>query len=216
MYNSSSKPLIISDNDPYDVWVKLISELYSRRELLTDAGDRMIYPALIVSTIYKPTTKCHPNEMYSQQFIDQYASQILSGDKKGFEYTYGERLNAYQATPANITVNQIDKMIERLKKDKFSRRACSVTWNPYVDPDLDDCPCMQWVKLYIDRGLNMQVLFRSHDLVKGYYANVLMLSNLLIHAAYKLNVPIGNLEIVSSQGHYYNVDENLIRVILDA
>lgn len=195
-------------SDPYDAWraaVKLIWEYDGN----IDTEDKIIYPVPIVSTINTPTTTVRDNPLYSQSFINVYVEQILSGDKKGFEYTYGERLNAYPTDGAKI--NQIDCAIQRLKEDSESRRACCVTWNPSIDTQLDDCPCMQWMKFFI-RGkyVCMQVLFRSHDIGKGYYPNLLMLSKLLMHVAKKLEKDVGYITLISSDAHLYKSDSDFV------
>jgi len=48
-----------------------------------------------------------------------------------------------------------------------------VTWNPYVDEQLDDCPCLQLVQCLVREGrLSMKVVFRSNDMLSAAGANM--------------------------------------------
>ena len=58
-------------------------------------------------------------------------------DDDGFIYTYSERLQNYN------DINQLDVIINRLNKNINSNRAIAVTYNPMVDMNRQDIPCLQ-------------------------------------------------------------------------
>ncbi len=104
-----------------------------------------------------------------------------SGDTR-WTYTYHGRLFEYHIE--DRVVNQIGAMIEKLARTGHSRRAQAITWNPRLDPPTDDPPCLQrlWARLCGDgKGgylLNLNTHWRSRDLFKAWFENVIALTTL--------------------------------------
>ena len=95
-----------------------------------------------------------------------------------WEYTYHKRLAAYgqwkekhkgqSADTGPFRVNQIEKVIEKLSEQPFTRQAQMNTWMPNVDLDCYDPPCLQslWYRIVEADGkdwLQCNVRFRSND-----------------------------------------------------
>ena len=55
---------------------------------------------------------------------DAYVKQVVEGSENDFIYTYHKRLFDYDS------VNQIDYIVNELNRDKKSRRAVAITWQP--------------------------------------------------------------------------------------
>ncbi len=174
-----------------------------------------------------------PHSRFQQRFVDQYAHDLIQGSKASFEYDYhgrlfdwGERL---ASNGQNVHVDQIAYIIEKLKTSQKSRRAIAITWNPVIDEQLDDCPCLQLVqcvlrdgtpvvprqtlcravtKLHDDNGLSscklhMRVVFRSNDMLTAAGANMYALVQLQKFIADKLGVPCGTYTHISLVPHIY-------------
>ncbi len=112
--------------------------------------------------------------------------EILKGtDSKDtrWTYTYHERLFEYRIE--DKVVNQIAYLVEKLAEAGHSRRAQAITWNPKLDPPTDDPPCLQriWGRLCEDGAggyiFNMNAHWRSRDLFKAWFENVIALTTLM-------------------------------------
>ena len=98
-----------------------------------------------------------------------------------WEYTYHWRLKNYgtwkertarnreQTVCGPFRIDQIDKMIEKLSSEPYTRQAQMITWMPSVDPDCYDPPCLQSLHYRIVEDndgiwwLNCNIRFRSND-----------------------------------------------------
>ena len=151
-----------------------------------------------------------PHSRFQQKFVEQYARDLLNGSHASFEYDYhgrlfdwGERLTV-DGQP--VHVNQIDYIVEKLKSSPVSRRAIAITWNPVIDEQLDDCPCLQLVQCVLRNGkLDMRVIFRSNDMLTAAGANMFALVQLQKSIADKLGVPCGTYTHISLVPHIYYI-----------
>jgi thymidylate synthase len=151
-----------------------------------------------------------PHSRFQQKFVEQYARDLLNGSHASFEYDYhgrlfdwGERLTV-DGQP--VHVNQIEYIVEKLKSSPVSRRAIAITWNPVIDEQLDDCPCLQLAQCVIRDGkLAMRVVFRSNDMLTAAGANMYALVQLQKSIAGKLGVPCGTYTHISLVPHIYYI-----------
>jgi thymidylate synthase len=110
---------------------------------------------------------------------DHWVKNINDPKDTRWEYTYHGRLAAYgtwrelkngvSAETGFFKVNQIEKVIEKLSAQPFTRQAQMITWMPNLDFDCYDPPCLQslWYRILEDENgawwLNCNVRFRSND-----------------------------------------------------
>ncbi len=110
---------------------------------------------------------------------DHWVKNINDPDDTRWEYTYHGRLAAYGAwrvlsdgdsiETGAFKVNQIEKVIEKLAAQPYTRQAQMITWMPNMDFDCYDPPCLQslWYRIMEDdkgvQWLNCNVRFRSND-----------------------------------------------------
>lgn len=201
-------------NTPAEAWRYILKQFISNGLVI---GDCKTLDGIIVTEIKNPTDRIEKNPLYKQMFIDEYKKQFLCANKNGFEYTYGQRLLAYPDGDEkwSLLTNQIECLVKELQRDKDSRRAQAITWNPFIDPYNEDVPCLQLVRCVIVKGrLNMEVVFRSHDMLKGYYPNVLGLSYLMDYLVKEVGgVTKGCLRVVSHSPHVYLSDRDVFRAV---
>ncbi|TFF97705.1 MAG: hypothetical protein EU540_08600 [Promethearchaeota archaeon] len=101
-------------------------------------------------------------------------------------------------------INQIDYIINKLKKSPYSRRAQAITWRPLVDPYHDDPPCLQRIYMRIkDDELLMQTTWRSRDLFRAWEANVNGMVRIQKYVADQLGVETGHYLDFSNSLHIY-------------
>lgn len=143
-----------------------------------------------------------PGYFWSGEKLEIYSEQFLSDDKKGFVYTYGNRLRKHFQG-----IDQIGEAIKRLKNCSESRRAISVTWDPPTDTKEDEVPCMILVDFKIRDGqLHTTGLWRSHDIYGAWFPNAVGLTHLSKYVADEVGVEVGTLTIHSISAHIYQVN----------
>ncbi len=104
-------------------------------------------------------------------------------------------------------INQIEYIIQKLKKSPYSRRAQAITWRPLVDPYHSDPPCLQRIYMRIKEGkLIMQTTWRSRDLFRAWEANVNGMIRIQKSVAEKLEVEMGHYLDFSNSLHIYGVN----------
>ncbi|MHA1683333.1 MAG: thymidylate synthase [Promethearchaeota archaeon] len=112
-------------------------------------------------------------------------------------------------------VNQIDLVIEGLKKSPISRRIQAITWRPYSDPFREDPPCLQRLWFRIKGGkLILQTSWRSRDLFKAWQANVNAMIRIQKMVADKLNIETGEYIDFSNALHIYGKDVQQARELI--
>jgi thymidylate synthase len=141
---------------------------------------------------------------------EKYATQLLTSDRMDFEYTYGERLNAWGVE----LVNQIDYVIQKLTQMSSTRRAVATTWDPRKDIKADEVPCLNhFVFMEHQDKLDLSVTIRSNDMYGAWLANVYALAELLKHVSEKVNISPGSITTLSVNAHVYSHDYDKARLL---
>ncbi len=110
---------------------------------------------------------------------DHWVKNMNDPEDTRWEYTYHGRLEKYgvwkelidgkSQETGHFNINQIDKVIDKLAKQPYTRQAQMITWMPEVDIDRYDPPCLQslWYRILEDEEgvfwLNCNIRFRSND-----------------------------------------------------
>ena len=131
-------------------------------------------------------------------------------DDDGFIYTYSERLQNYN------DINQLDVIINRLNKNINSNRAIAVTYNPMVDMNRQDIPCLQLIQALVRNDkLILSVYFRSNDLYGAFPSNMMFLTYLGMKIANELRVQFDYIDYHCSSLHIYETDyQQALKVII--
>lgn len=206
---------LINTSTPFQAFKLIMQHINDKGELnVSEDGDECLEIDTLIVRMSQPT-KNHDKltNVYclGENGTRYYKEQLCEGKhiKKDnpddeAEYTYFGRLNSYDFPECYDKVNQINNIMDKLKESPSTRRAVAVTWQPWIDIYSNDPPCMDFLKFNIRKNnLNLRVVFRSHDLLKGWPGNIMALSDLLESKANYLNLNIGFLEIVSYDGHVY-------------
>jgi thymidylate synthase len=142
--------------------------------------------------------------------------EILKGTESTdtrWTYTYHRRLVEYEME--GRVIDQIDYMVKKLSQTGFSRRAQGITWNAVLDPPTDHPPCLQrvWGRLLEgesgDLVFNMNTHWRSRDLYKAWFENVIALTTLMRKIAERISsetsrtVRVGRYVDISDSLHIY-------------
>lgn len=159
----------------------------------------------------------HAMDYYRDQLV--YGAHIKKENPEDeAEYTYYQRLREYDVPASEVAgymleIDQIKEIISKLKEFELSRRAVAVTWQPWVDLESKDPPCLDLIKFTIkENKLCLSVGFRSHDLIKGWVANVYALVHLMIELSRDW-LDVGYLEVISFDPHVYMSDIDRVKML---
>lgn len=104
-------------------------------------------------------------------------------------------------------INQLNDMINKLKKNPHTRRAQAITWKPLADSYYINTPCLQRIFMrIIDDKLNMQTTWRGRDLFRAWGANVNGMIQIQKKVAEELNVELGHYLDFSDSLHIYGAN----------
>ena len=191
-----------------DVWYKGINLLVKEGTPYIDERRTIVFEILNLITYIRNTHRDYPEEM-NKRILREYENSLLTGENKGFVYTYGERLHNYEGC------NQIEDIIERIKKSRNTRRAIATTWHPRNDGRNSEVPCMISIDFKLRIGkLYLTAYFRSNDFYGAFPYNIAALSKLQDYVADELEVDTAGITLISSSSHIYNYDKDSVLKIL--
>ncbi|MCK5239866.1 MAG: thymidylate synthase [Candidatus Thorarchaeota archaeon] len=199
-------PTYLRAQDPVDGWTRIIQKIMQSGMLRVDERGietRWLDNAMIhvMNPLENRVTELYP---FSEKVLkEKYATQLLNPDRMDFDYTYGERLNAW----GDGEVNQIEFVIKKLQENPKSRRVVATTWDPRRDTVSEEVPCLNhFVFMTRDDILDLSVMIRSNDMFGAWLANVYALGELLVHVSEKTSLTIGTITTLSVNAHIYNHD----------
>lgn len=165
---------------------------------------------VVMSPLVEPAiSKCFiggPREL--EQYILEITEGILDFevDRGNWAYTYHRRF-----------ADQIDFVVEDLKRNPSSRRAVMLVRDNGEDMGSDDPACLQHIQYILRDGrLHCKVLFRSNDAVKATFMNAFALIRLQKIIADKLGVEVGSYTHRANSFHCYAKDFSLLDRYVDA
>ncbi len=188
----------------------IIEVLNNGNEMITEDNQKCKEIRNVMVEITNPKLKGISKKYpLGKNAIEKYTNNLLYGSEQEFSYDYHERLFEYPNETKIKEINQIEFIINKLRKNINSRRAISITWNPFIDTNISkldhgSVPCLQYIQFLIrDNKLYQTVLFRSNDLLLAYHANVLGLIKLGEMIANEVGVEYGNYTHHSVSMHIY-------------
>jgi thymidylate synthase len=144
------------------------------------------------------------------EMIKWMMNDNFGGDKPvlNWGYCYGMRLYDYDG------VNQIGKIIEKLKKNPESKSSTIVTMKPSADFD-GHMPCIVVIDFKIrNNKLLLTSFFRSQDIGKKIYADIFSLGKIQNDISQALNVDCGPVKIFISSAHVYESDFEAVNKLI--
>ncbi len=153
---------------------------------------------------------------YVREVVDGVHDDWIDPKQGKWIYTYHQRLFNYEF--GDDRIDQVNSMIEKLSSVPHSRRAQAITWNPKLDPESYDSPCLQriWGRCAMSEGgtmyFNMNAHWRSRDAYKAAFMNMFALTELQKRISSGLSKRIGKEVLVgryvdfSDSYHIYGSD----------
>lgn len=149
-----------------------------------------------------------PGSPIKSDALYEYVHSFNDSNDQGFVYTYPNRILAHFGT------NQYVVMKERLLNAIGSNRAVAVTYDPGLDQDREDIPCLQFIQCIIrNKELTIHCLFRSNDIFGAFYSNMFFLTYVGVCMVEDLNKELltgklgfGGIHYHSTSAHIYGSD----------
>ena len=137
---------------------------------------------------------------YQKQLLDEYLQEGLS-------YSYGNRLRGYfKAGGYDLTVDQLERISDRLKSDPTTRKAYATLWSPSKDsitPDSTPCLVSLFFRVFEEK-LTLTATFRSHNVMSAWLKNVYGLMAIQQLVSKKSgDIPCGAITVIS---HSISID----------
>ncbi len=198
-----------------DAWLKILHTItnYGTPSKTTNMSD--VIECLNVVTVIKSENpdnpKIYPFFRFNLDDILSYYNEFCHGNiPDGTVYTYGSRLRDYDGK------DQIDYMIQKLKKDKNSKSAFSTNWRNQ-DFDSKNPPCVISIQSLItnDNKLNLTSYIRSNDMFRGWPLNAFGLRKIQKIISNELSCEIGELTIISHSAQIYSENKKDAISIID-
>ncbi|MFX1543808.1 MAG: thymidylate synthase, partial [Promethearchaeota archaeon] len=178
---------------PVDAWIRAVRKIMESGMLRVDErGSETRWHSNLMIHVEDPYSNRVSKEYpFSERVLrEKYATQLLDPDRMDFEYTYGERLNAWG--PDGL--NQIEYVIAKLRESPNSRRAVATTWDPRKDTVHDEVPCLNhFVFMKRNELLDLSVMIRSNDMYGAWPANIYALGELLTHVSERVDLKPGTI-----------------------
>ncbi len=149
---------------------------------------------------------------FNEEEYLNYLPQIMTAQKiPDVNYTYGQRLRDHDG------IDQIKiSIIERIKKEEFTRRAVAVTWNVKMDYNNDHCPCLDLVQCLVqDKKIYMICYMRSNDMYRAFPRNALAFRKMQKEIADAVKLELGYLNIISASAHIYDENYEAVKNLLE-
>ena len=199
-------PLYLKASTPVDGWTRIIRKIMESGMLRQDErGIKTRWCDNVLIHVADPyADRVSPKYPFSERVLrEKYASQLLNPDRMDFQYTYGERLNAW----GTEMIDQLDYVVRKLKESPNTRRAVASTWDPRKDTKVDEVPCLNHFVFMEREGLlDLSVTIRSNDMYGAWLANVYALSELLSNISERTGIRRGTITTFSVNAHVYSHD----------
>jgi len=125
--------------------------------------------------------------------------------------SYATRLHDYEHSGRD----QLDWVVERLRRDPLSRSATITTFQPLSDTSY--IPCVSLLDFYVeDSALQLVVYAHSIDFGAKGYANLVELAAISEDVSARLGLHVGALTMIVKSAHVYASDDDYMnRVLLE-
>lgn len=189
-----------------DLWLKVLDRILKfGRDKKSQYGDMQRELVSLVTVVSDEDS----NDPFLPGFLtfgkaefDKYLEQIMTEViPSGLEYTYGSRLRNHNG------INQIQSMIEQIKKEDYTRRAVAVTWSVSTDDNNPKSPCLVIIQGLVSEGkFFLTCYIRSNDMYGAWPQNALALRSIQQEIACATGKEMGKLTIISGSAHIYERD----------
>jgi len=176
--------------------------------------------------------KCFPGDLSNlreyiyelEGYKNNWVKDISDSKDTRWEYLYSSRMTNWGRYKENnqwsgfFNINQVESVIEKLKKQPYTRQAQIITWYPPHDLNVYDPACLQSLHFrIIENTLNVNIRFRSNDAYNAFMFNCFGLVQFIkrnIIDKIDKNLIFGRLNWQADSFHIYGKDINNCKKLL--
>lgn len=194
-----------------EVWLKVLKEIMNNGGTIKDGEQNLKELLNVILEIKNPLKKDSIVQQYGdEKIIDWMKDNFLKQQPVlDWGYSYGQRFFNYNG------VNQIEKVIKKLKSNPESKSATIST----MDPKHDDAhmPCIVAMDFKIRKNkLITTTFFRSQDAGKKIYADIISIGEISKLITRALNIKENELIIHIASLHIYETEWEKINNIISS
>jgi thymidylate synthase len=203
IFPSENAGFIVREDYIYEAWIKILNLIMRfgnlKQSQYFEDQKELISLISVINQEDPNNPKIEHCFNFDKEELEKYFPQVLSDiNIEGVEYTYGQRLRN------NNDIDQISKIIEKIKKTAYTRRAIAFTWDVKKDYDNDKSPCLCLVQCIVQNSkLYLTAFFRSNDMYNAWPKNAFALRKLQSLIAEEINIELGSIIIISNSAHIY-------------
>jgi len=197
-----SRVLVLEARTVGAAWLDVVAAILGSGELATYDGEPTREVALLTVAVAEPD----PDDALVAELGDPEWSAWMRVNftehgavaELGGARSYADRLLDY----AGSGRDQLDWVVERLRRDRASRSATITTFEPLLDETY--VPCVSMLDFWLPDGrLELVVYAHSLDFGKKAYGNLVELARIQAEVAAELAAPVGRLVVHAKSAHVY-------------
>ena len=186
---------VVAANTPTETWKLLVHRIFRFGKRVQLRKGERIELRNLKAIVRKPgneTDETIRAAGFDPDDFRTYQKDILSSDKKNFDYTYGNRIRAHFGPDC------LDGAVEQLKDEHDDRKAFLTLWDNTTDMTGAHSPCL--VTLFFRKAedsLYLTATYRTHNAAKAWLENIYGLMAIQRYAAEKTDLAIAPITVIS-------------------
>lgn len=194
-------------------WETLLDEVYHDGEATVDDGIELLEMLNVFVELEYPLLDPENDEFLQRHMDEDRVEWMLDNFHSqdpidGWGYSYGSRFQDFEGH------DQLEYVKEKLTEKPTSKSATISSM--YPPGDSDHVPCICTLDFKLRDGLLMTAFFRSQDVGKKFYADMIALKEIQEDVAKYLSVENNKMVIQVVSAHIYETDFELVEEILDS
>lgn len=155
-----------------------------------------------------PYAKYQKSNEYKDETIEEFVEKIKNDDDFALKYgnlgpVYGEQWRGFRG-PDGLSVDQLARVIDEIKRNPNSRRLIVNAWNPALIDQMALPPCHALFQFYVcDNKLSCMLYQRSADVFLGVPFNIASYSLLTMMIADICGLELGEFIHTIGDAHIY-------------
>jgi thymidylate synthase (methanogen type) len=195
-----------------DGWKTLLEEAYNNGGTTVDDGVELRELLNVLVELEYPIIDPKEDDFLRQNMDEDRVEWMIDNFHsenpiEGWGYSYGSRFKDFEGH------NQLNYVKEKLTEKPTSKSATITAM--YPPGDEKHVPCICTLDFKLRDGLLMTAFFRSQDIGKKFYADMIALKRIQKEIADNLGVENNKLIVHVVSGHIYETDFELVEEILE-
>jgi len=154
-----------------------------------------------------PYAKFQKSSDYQNETMDEFIEKVKTDEAFAKRYgdlgpVYGKQWRAFEGR--DHAVDQLQEVIQQIKKNPNSRRLIVSSWNPPLIDQMALPPCHAFFQFYVQNGkLSCQLYQRSADAFLGVPFNIASYALLTMMVAHVCDLEVGDFIHTFGDAHIY-------------